>query len=1119
MATTPIIINNISDLLQAIQNNPSGYYVLGANIDASGFNFTSIAHFSGVLDGQGHSIDNLQTTLFSTIDAQGRVANLNLTNVHVVNAALALENDGAILNLSVTGTVTGGGNGSLFGALGNNCGALVVYNLGSISESYSQAMVHGVDVGGLVGFNGTTGIISNSYATGSVTGNSTFFQLAGDGGGLVDTNVGLITGSYATGAVSGFFQSGGGLVGNNGVGASGVEGTISNCYATGSVSGAIVGGLAGRNNANITDSYAIGLITETDDRFLPGGLVGYSFQGNVTNSYWDVETSGTSYSVGGTVLTTAQLESGILPTGFDPTIWLDITGQFPELRWQVGNSSLTTYTYTTIDELGLGRQTYLYGINNSGQVVGWYLDPVTYVHVLVYDITGATYTTLDNPLGRNGTDGYGINDVGQIVGHFADGTYNHAFLYSGGAWTTLPGGIAWGINNAGQIVGDGGLRGYVYNNGSLTDIFYPQSNLTSAHGINTNGEVVGYYQDGTGYHGFTDIAGIYSTFDDPLGPGETFATGVNDGGQIVGYYYDTNGLAHGFLDTGGNFTTIDDKLGTGGTFAEGINNAGEIVGYYIDSSGVNHGFLATLSITPPPDQPPVIDLAHSTVTGIVNERLSLTGSSLLDFANGASATIPSGVIAFTDPDTADRPTASIDTADQTITYKGAGGQPYSLTSAQIAAFEAAFSIAPEAGNTNTGKIDWTYSIVDKSLDFLGVGEHITVTTPIVIDDHNGGTVTQNVVVTINGADDKPIPVPDSAVAQKGATITADAAHGLLVNDTDPDIHDILHVSAIRFGSQMVAVAPGHAGSIQGANGLLTVNSDGSYTYAARQNAAPNVHDQFTYTVDDGHSAHATSFLNVTITNPQNTNPYSPIVEIGVHFQNDPVVKGQPELHMGTGVLIGPNEILTAAHLFEAAPGQELGPVTEIIVMTGSEALAGQGALYEFETQNISTTLGNNVSVNRGPGPAAQIDGYDPYWHGISADPSHDLAVLGISSSTPIGNTLGWLTPIPNAPDGTYTLAGFPQPLIDLGIISGSLVTSTGLATFSSLVPKNQAGLWSDQLHAESGMSGGPLLSDQSHIVGIQSGIDPVSGSSIQDRITPTQLTDITHWMQLHGFLL
>ena len=59
---------------------------------------------------------------------------------------------------------------------------------------------------------------------------------------------------------------------------------------------------------------------------------------------------------------------------------------------------------------------------------------------------------------------------------------------------------------------------------------------------------------------------------------------INDLGQIVGYYDDASGH-HGFLYSGGIYTTIDDPLATGGTVATSINDLGQIVGYYDDASG------------------------------------------------------------------------------------------------------------------------------------------------------------------------------------------------------------------------------------------------------------------------------------------------------------------------------------------------------------------------------------------------------------------------------------------------------------------------------------------------------------------------------------------------------
>ncbi len=75
----------------------------------------------------------------------------------------------------------------------------------------------------------------------------------------------------------------------------------------------------------------------------------------------------------------------------------------------------------------------------------------------IYD--SGTYTVFDVP-GATGTYANGINDSGQIVGSYVDvaGRF-HGFLDSGGSFTTIDvpgstkGTIAAGINNAGQIVG------------------------------------------------------------------------------------------------------------------------------------------------------------------------------------------------------------------------------------------------------------------------------------------------------------------------------------------------------------------------------------------------------------------------------------------------------------------------------------------------------------------------------------------------------------------------------------------------------------------------------------------------------------------------------------------
>src|SRR5262245_59910002 len=87
---------------------------------------------------------------------------------------------------------------------------------------------------------------------------------------------------------------------------------------------------------------------------------------------------------------------------------------------------------------------------------------------------------------------------------------------------------------------------------------------TSAFGVNDTDQIVGYYQNATGNHGFLLSGGIYTTLDDPLAhagnpfnPAGTIVIGINATGQIVGYYVDANGTNHGFLFSGGGYTTLN----------------------------------------------------------------------------------------------------------------------------------------------------------------------------------------------------------------------------------------------------------------------------------------------------------------------------------------------------------------------------------------------------------------------------------------------------------------------------------------------------------------------------------------------------------------------------------
>jgi hypothetical protein len=120
---------------------------------------------------------------------------------------------------------------------------------------------------------------------------------------------------------------------------------------------------------------------------------------------------------------------------------------------------------------------------------------------------------------------------------------------------------------------------------TYTTLGVPLGYDTYATGISgTN--IVGYYDDSNGTHGYLYDGTNYTTFDVP-GAVETYANGIC-GTNIVGYYSDTNNVTHGFLYDGSNYTTLD-MPGEQATYATGISGT-NIVGYYEDASGTN-GFL------------------------------------------------------------------------------------------------------------------------------------------------------------------------------------------------------------------------------------------------------------------------------------------------------------------------------------------------------------------------------------------------------------------------------------------------------------------------------------------------------------------------------------------------
>jgi len=150
-----------------------------------------------------------------------------------------------------------------------------------------------------------------------------------------------------------------------------------------------------------------------------------------------------------------------------------------------------------------------------------------------------------------------------------------------------------------------------------------------------------------------------------------------------------------------------------------------VVGYDIaDEHGATASSTVTITVTGSNDAP-TIDAGGTDADGAVSELPNG------DPNENAFTHTDSGTIAFDDADLADTHSASF--------------------TPQAGGYLGTFTLDPvnQAGDS----VGWDFSVEDSAIDFLDEGETLTQIYTVEIDDGNGGTVTQDVTITITGEGD------------------------------------------------------------------------------------------------------------------------------------------------------------------------------------------------------------------------------------------------------------------------------------------------------------------------------------------------------------------------------
>ena len=244
--TKVIYISNAEDLIQlsedsSIDNWSQGITVfLNNDINLKDIDFTPIPIFSGTFDGQGYSIRGLSVTV------EG--ANQGLFRY--------LQKGGVIKNLRIQGIISPKGEKSTIGGIVGN-------NQGTLENCSFSGFIKGKDtVGGLVGWNGSSGIIINSSFNGAIYGESKV-------GGIVGYNSGTTLRCSNLSNVNTTVE-------DQKLGLEDISDiTIDNINLTQLVTDAIdIGGIAGVNSGIIQSSENHGKVGYPHVGYNVGGIVG-----------------------------------------------------------------------------------------------------------------------------------------------------------------------------------------------------------------------------------------------------------------------------------------------------------------------------------------------------------------------------------------------------------------------------------------------------------------------------------------------------------------------------------------------------------------------------------------------------------------------------------------------------------------------------------------------------------------------------------------------------------------------------------------------------------------------------------------------------------------------------
>ncbi|MCK1586262.1 VCBS domain-containing protein [Bradyrhizobium sp. 169] len=290
--------------------------------------------------------------------------------------------------------------------------------------------------------------------------------------------------------------------------------------------------------------------------------------------------------------------------------------------------------------------------------------------------------------------------------------------------------------------------------------------------------------------------------------------------------------------------------------------------YLAEGQSVTESFVVTINDGHGSTATQTVTVTTTGTNDIVSITSGVQSGSVVEDApatpDPSDSLTTAGTISFTDVDLSDGHTATFVAAPANTSALGT----FSLDTVS------------EGANTASGSVQWHYNLNNAAAQYLAAGQSVVEHYAVTVSDGQGSTVTQDVAITIAGANDV---VSVTSGVQAGTVVedapaTPDPSDSLTaagtVSFTDVDLSDGHTATFVVAPANTTALGTFSLGPVSeaanAANGSVQWHYNLDNVAAQHLAAGQSVTESFVVTVNDGHGSTATQTVTITLTGTNDT---------------------------------------------------------------------------------------------------------------------------------------------------------------------------------------------------------------------------------------------------------